>query len=316
VEQWWSFKLIPPLIAAYIGCIMADVAIAAQWRALLAVLIGLASSAAAVSVINDLFDRADDRRAGKLNRLEGASRRQVVLRLLPPVAIAAAVMWWWRDEHVVAGLYAALWIVFACYSIPPLRLKGRGLLGAIADATGANLLPILLAIVATAPGRPNTWLVVTSTTWALSFGLRGIVWHQLGDVAGDRRSGVATFVVAATPERVRGLMLKWLFPLELVAVGGLIILSQSWEGVFALCLYALTVGKVKRHFGSRSIVLADADGGEPLMHDFYFVLLPLSLLIESALRHSSDVLVLVVHLLIFASAVFAYASEILHWRKR
>lgn len=316
VEQWWKFKLVPPLIAVYASCLQAEVSIAAQWRELLSVIIALGSGAAAISVINDLFDRADDSRAGKLNRLEVASDRKIALLLLPHLGIAAVAVWWWRDQPLALALYAATWLVFAFYSIPPIRLKRRGVLGALADAAGANFLPLLLAIVATAPERPDALFLLAAAIWALSFGLRGIVWHQLQDLAGDRRSGVTTFVVAATPERARALVSNLLFPIELAGMLGMIALSGSWAGVAALAFYALTVGKVKRHFGLRAAVISASDGCETLMHDFYLILLPLALLVQSTMRHSSDVVVLLVHVAAFAPALLAYASEIRHWRKR
>ena len=316
VEQWWKFKLIPPLIAVYAACLQGDVSIASRWQQLLGVIIALGSGAAAISVINDLFDRADDLRAGKLNRLEAASSLKIALLVLPHLMIAAVAIWWWQDEPLALAIYAATWVMFACYSIPPIRLKRRGLLGALADAAGANLLPLLLAIVATVPGRLDPLFLVAGVIWALSLGLRGIVWHQLHDLAGDQRSGVTTFVVAATPERARALITKWLFPLELAGIITMIALAGSWAGVGALAFYALTVGKVKRHFGLRAAVISDADRCEPLMHDFYLILLPLALLVQSTMSHFSDAWVLLIHLVAFAPALLAYASEIRHWRKR
>ena len=48
----------------------------------------MAAAAAYVSLVNDWTDRADDRRAGKTNRMEGRSVRQVMLLLAAPLAAA------------------------------------------------------------------------------------------------------------------------------------------------------------------------------------------------------------------------------------
>jgi len=55
--------------------------------------------------------------------------------------------------------------------------------------------------------------VSSVAVWALAFGLRGIVWHQLRDVENDRAAGVRTFVFRH-PRAARVIGAFVVFPLE------------------------------------------------------------------------------------------------------
>src|SRR5262249_55828124 len=150
------------------------------------------AAAAMVSCINDAFDREDDRKAGKPNRFDDATAEAFARFLALPVIGVVFVLWHWRNQAELLVAAAILAAVFLAFSVPPLRLKNRGVGGAIADATGANVLPALMAALVVIADSGNadhwTWLAAVAV-WSLSFGLRGIVWHQITDEAADAASG-------------------------------------------------------------------------------------------------------------------------------
>src|SRR5438045_3826208 len=119
------------------------------WPTFVATLAGMAAAAAYVSLINDLTDLDEDAAAGKDNRLAHRSRRYAwgVIAGVVGVGVAVAVIAW-RDDPLVLGLYAGPWLAFTLYSLPPIRLKARGIAGVLADASGAHLFPHALIAVA------------------------------------------------------------------------------------------------------------------------------------------------------------------------
>ena len=197
--------------------------------------------------------------------------------------------------------YAGSWVVFTLYSVPPARLKARGVAGAVADAAGAHLFPALLGALAVAaawdrnPGAK--WLVLVGA-WSLLFGLRGALWHQLGDAELDRRAGVRT-PAAVAPRRTRRIAERVLFPLELVALGALLVDAGSVLALVALPVYgALELARARRR-GVRLIVVQPQLGGRIVLHEYATVFFPLAFLLACAWRHPADLVVLVAHVAVF-----------------
>ena len=194
--EWWEFKLSPMLAIAYATAFLLKISILSLWPLLLLALVALAACAAYVSVINDLTDLEDDLASGKANRLAGKSRVFGATALACCIVPGAAVAICWRDDPLLLSLYLAPWAAFTLYSLPPFRLKKRGVLGLLADACGAHLFPTLFA--ASLVYRRNAgpvdavWLASVAA-WSLSFGLRGILWHQLSDLHNDEKIGLRTF---------------------------------------------------------------------------------------------------------------------------
>lgn len=315
-DQWWTFKLLPPVIAFYAVKLRAGVPIVTYWADLIAVLVALGSGAAAISLINDAFDRADDKAAGKTNRLEQAGPVRIALLLAPHALVAAFMILWWRGQPLTLLLYIATWMSFLFYSVPPVRLKRRGFAGAVADATGASLLPVLLAASVGTGGRVDTSLLIVLGFWSLAYGIRGIVWHQIEDIENDRRSGIATYVMQAGPEHARRMVRRFVFPAEVFTLLVLIALLQSVALALALCLYLRTIGPMKGHYGRRPTVIAEDPLTVPLLFDYYTAILPIILLVESTALHPEDAIAIGLHLVLFSSAWLPYTSEFWHWRKR
>ena len=304
-SEWWEYKLLPALGVGYATCLMAG---ASPWDGIAALawlIAALVPGAIFVSVLNDLTDRADDAAAGKPNRLSGASPVAAPILIAACLMCGAAFGWLWRDSISLLVVYAAGWIAFTLYSVPPFRLKRRGIAGIVCDAVGANVVPAVLAALlclrTLAVGVPPLWLAAVAV-WALAYGLRGILWHQIGDLVADQRSGTQTFVARHGATRVMALTRWVLFPIEVLAL--LVLIIGSGQAVIgaaigAAALYAFLIHERVDRFGMAITVVKPRPRSTILLHEYYDVFLPIALLLTGATRASPTLIVLAVHFIAF-----------------
>jgi 4-hydroxybenzoate polyprenyltransferase len=298
--EWWDHKLVPLLAAFYASALHAGAAIADMWPTALVFLLSLLPGAAYVSISNDIFDIADDAAAEKPNRMAALSPAARAGLMAGSLACGLPFFWYWRSDPAPLACYAAAWIAFTLYSVPPARLKARGVFGLCADAAGAHFFPTLLAATAVfaAAGRPTPagWLVAIGC-WSLALGCRGILWHQLLDRDRDERSGIGTFAVRRSAAAAR--LAAPIFAAELAALAAILILMGSLLPVFAALYYVLLVHRRQRIWGLGTVIAAPRADYRLWMDDYYGVLLPVSVLAASALSHAADLILLAAHLLLF-----------------
>ena len=300
--DWWEFKLSPIFALIYATALLLNVSIASLWPLLLLSLVALVPGAAYVSVINDLTDMRDDLASGKSNRLVGRSRAFVACVLACCLLPGAAVAVYWRGDPLLLSLYLAAWVAFTLYSLPPFRLKNRGALGLLADASGAHLFPTLLVVGlvfrwSAEPLNP-VWFAAVAV-WSLSLGLRGNLWHQLSDLHNDEQVGLRTFARSHKIAFVHRVGNFAIFPNEAAAFALLLWLSWSRAAVAALALYLLLEWSRRVMWRTRLVVVAPKERSSILLLEYYEVFFPVALLLASATRHTPDALVLGAHLLLF-----------------
>ena len=300
--EWWDYKLIPIVTGYYATALLLGVPLAENWPSLLVLVIAIAACAAYVSLVNDLTDLESDRVAGKVNRMAAIDPRSRLPLLLSPIAVGLAVAFTWRDDPFLLGCYAGSWIAFSLYSLPPVRLKIRGLPGILADGSGAHLFPTLtaaaLAYRDAGAGPDPAWLAALGA-WAIGYGLRGILWHQLSDLAADRAAGIRTFA-HRHPEGAAAIGHWVAFPLELAGLAVIVFrLAMPWP-VIALGLYLMLVALRLYLWEMRAILVTPRPRYLILLHEYYDVFLPLSLLAAAAAwRAPADLVILAAHLLLF-----------------
>jgi hypothetical protein len=304
--EWFEYKLAPVLGIFFLVALSRGASLLALLPAALALLVAIASCAAFVSILNDLTDVADDRAGGKVNRMAGRSLRAAALLLVAPLLPAAAVMWLWRDNPLLIGAWLGSWIAFLLYSVPPVRLKGRGFPGIVADAAGAHLFPTLSAILLAGrtigPGAGtgiDPAILASALVWALAWGMRGIVRHQLRDAEADRASRVGTFVARRSPAAATRLVEHVLFPVEALALGALLIASGSWAACLFLLVYLCVAALEREHKGGRSRILRPRPGVRLILCFFYAFWFPVAVMLQSALRHPQDLVALLLFLALF-----------------
>jgi 4-hydroxybenzoate polyprenyltransferase len=271
------------------------------WASLLILMIALVPGAVYVSVINDATDREDDRAAGKPVR--AVAPLTLVLTIGACAGAGLAVGFNWRDDLALVAAYGAAWLAFSLYSLPPFRFKTRGALGIVCDAAGSLMCPSLVAVLLVyrdsgTSSREPVWLIAVGV-WALAYGLRGILWHQLSDTAADRRAGVRTFVQAQGLTRARRVGTWVVFPVEVLALVVILAhLPPMWP-ILALVAYGAFAWAQVRRWQMSPIIVAPAPRYFIVLLDYYDVFLPLALLGMAAAAHPADLLVLLAHCLIF-----------------
>lgn len=217
-HQWWNHK-VAPLVG------VAAVAIAREGRAaegsalvdLALVLVAAAGVAAFGHVVNDWADIEVDAEAGKRNAVAVVDRATRVGLVVGCLAVAGGAWWLLGAPARATGLLLAEVVLLTLYSVPPVRLKGRGALGALADAAYAYALPFAITLTALHPQVSSAVAAAVAATGAV-VGVRGILWHQREDLEGDRAAGVSTAATRLGRERLERLVANVVLPIEAVAV--------------------------------------------------------------------------------------------------
>ena len=256
-REWWDYKIPPLLAAAYILLHAGGVTARVGVPTLGLLLVFLTATASFGYFVNDVFDMEVDRAAGKRNAAAelDTTRRAAVLG----TCLALALVPWVVLPHTttVLGLVAAELGLLVAYAAPPLRLKTRGAAALVADALYAHTLPMLIAVTAFARlGTPAvhapTWVMALLVPWSFLTGVRGILLHQIDDLAADRRAGVRTAVDTSSRVRAVSLVTLVLMPLELLTFVGLSHwLSQHlpWFAAYSITVLVLLALRARRTFG-------------------------------------------------------------------
>lgn len=303
--EWWEFKLLPAIAIGYLTCLQVGSNAWAGLGGLGWLILALVPGGICVSVVNDLTDRADDALAGKDNRLTGLNPLFAYTAIGACLTVGASLAWMWRADPLLVATYAAGWISFALYSVRPFRFKNRGAAGLLCDATGANMVPALLAAQLCARALELSlsaqWLAAIAV-WSLMFGLRGILWHQIGDLEADQRSNTLTFVALHGVKSSIGLG-KWMvFPVELAAIAAIAWQAETSAqvaGGIALLGYAILIHERYDRFRMSIILVEPKPRSCILLHDYYDVFLPLALVIAGVANEPWVLAVLLLHLTLF-----------------
>ncbi len=220
---WWFPKVAPVLAVSLCAAIVFKVPAWVTFRSILLIaFVGLCAGTYGY-LINDIFDLEVDRKAGKRNPMAEFSSTQCFLFCVTAVAFgfgSALFVSYSRTSLLLLGLE---YLLPTMYSVPPIRLKVRGILGLFCDAFGAHVAPCLYVISVMAHERTTAVHASPSGTvftllvcfWGLCLGLTGIVVHEMEDRDNDLWSGIRTFATGTTFAKVR-------LPLSLIHAGELL----------------------------------------------------------------------------------------------
>lgn len=309
--EWWEIKLIPACAVLLATALRHRVPGELLLVPFVELIVSLATGAAFVSLLNDCTDRGDDARAGKFNRF-AQSPAPAAICLVLTIALGIFWLWWFSARPWVACAFAAGWIVYAAYSLRPLRLKARGLPGLACDAVGAHVVPAMMAVGLAAPNAQqllNPWTAAIAV-WSLALGLRGIIAHQRSDAARDLAAGVSTYVVSRGEFHAQWRVRHFIFPAEVAALAIVLVLLGSQAVMMALVLALLfQLAKIAR-FRLIPVLTNPMERAEPVLTDFYVIFLPLALLLEIVLREPHHAWLAAVWLLLFPLSVAAAARDL------
>ena len=316
--EWWEFKFSPIFATAYATAFLLKLSIISLRPLLLLLLVAMTACAAYVSVINDATDFKDDEASGKTNRLVGKSRAFITTLLAGCILSGSAVTVYWRGEPTLVSLYLASWVVFTLYSLPPVRLKKRGVFGLLADASGAHLFPTLLAVALVYSrhvGPVDKLWFASVAVWSLGFGVRGILWHQLSDLHNDEKIGLGTFARRHKIALLRGLGNFIIFPVEVAAFCFMLWQAGSRLAIALLGYYALLAFLRKRIWAVNLVVVVPQARAYIAMQEYYEVFFPLAFLLSSSGRYPLDALIIAPHLLLFPRRALQSVKDIKIFRE-
>ncbi|MBU3665934.1 MAG: hypothetical protein FGM15_08700 [Chthoniobacterales bacterium] len=200
VDRWWASHY--GMMVAFVYLVLAISPSPPTLTALLQTLALFTFASLGIGtfghLLNDLTDVRQDSRSGAYNVL---STKGPVARFafLTGALVAGIAPWWWLPTTpVVAALVASEFLLLVIYSVRPIRLKERGMLGVIADALYAYVVPNAFAVLLfdkLGGGGTPSWMIAAILFWCFCFGLERIIHHQLLDATRDEKEGVQTFVV-------------------------------------------------------------------------------------------------------------------------
>ena len=233
-------------------------------------------------IVNSYCDRKIDLAAGKPNTLAFVSEKggQELVALVM-MASLVTIFLIYLEQPVVLFLFYLTIAIAVLYSLPPIRLKERGIFGLIAAAVAQRTLPV--AIVFHAMEAWN-WTALILCLLSTLIGMRYIIVHQIKDESADLLARVQTVATTRGNAFLRRLLKQIIFPLELVTlVIALFLMSMDLQcvGVAAviytfwsvLQMLVLDRNKETRFSVESYTILAD-------FYCFYWPLVLSALLIE------------------------------------
>jgi 4-hydroxybenzoate polyprenyltransferase len=313
--EWWQHKLATALGIAYLTAGLYKVPAAALWWRLLVLLAAFVAGAFYVCVLNDVTDAEDDVRCGKRNRMAGRSKKFTAGALAIGPALGVLVSLFLMTGPLTRWFYAADWLAFTLYSMPPVRLKARGVAGVIADACGGQMLPGLwvAAYIAESSGHLlDVRLEVCLALWGIALGLRGILLHQIEDCERDRIAGVGTLLVRGNLASLQKLVRWVVFPMEIVALAGLLILFGGPLPWLLLGVHLLLQWMRARFFGIKVILVTPWPEGHVALAEYYQLLLPAAILLTMAAGDRWVLLFLAAHLCVFPDVTGRFLRNVAH----
>ena len=190
--------------------------------------------------VNEFFDKEEDLKAGKLNKLSLLSLPTQLLLFLV-ISMVCFLPWFFLPKNTTTyWLISAEIASFLLYSLPYLRLKKSVFFAGVLDAFYAYLIPGLLSY--------HTYSLVSSTSSSyfpilfflclFFIGYRNILIHQIKDVLGDQKAKVKTLPQYIGVKQSYNL-LKILFVLEMTLLLAFS-LSLAWHNnIYLLWLLAV-----------------------------------------------------------------------------
>jgi len=161
------------------------------------VLFAFSLATASVFVLNQYFDREEDRENEVKSNLPVASgritpRRTLVFSFL--LVISCLVLVFMANVHVLPLfiVYLGLW---TAYSTPPFRLKSVPVADFVISGIGAGFLPFLMGFGLTDKLISNIPLITLGAMPLMLIQCGGHIIQAVGDYEADLKTGVHTFVV-------------------------------------------------------------------------------------------------------------------------
>jgi 4-hydroxybenzoate polyprenyltransferase len=321
VDNWWYSKVAPAIAISYCAALLYQVPAWPTARSIfLIAFVGLCAGSYG-HIINDVFDIEVDRNAGKRNHMARFKPWQRFLLCAVTLGLGFAPALFVSYSATSLLLLAVEFLLPTIYSIPPIRLKGRGALGLVCDSLGAHMVPCLyvLSVLAHVAGNPAlvhtaraTAFVWLTAIWALTLGLIGILIHEFEDRENDLRSGIRTFATDVEFRTVRVPMAMF-YVIELGAFAAMATLLFPVAPAIAMAaavFVLVVIITLNAHWPHYRRYDRDSTAIQwwQLSHPFYEGYLPIAAAIQCALLHPWLAIFPLLHFAVFTSTIQKQAS--------
>lgn len=207
--------------------------------------------------VNDAADHDQDLRAGKNAGKAAVPKAHSLAAAVAFLSLGTVLVLAVANGTAARALAIGTVLLGVAYSVPPIRLKERGIWGVLAGAAAQR--PALFLVWAATLGARAALAVVLSL-WLFFIGAVGILGHQLLDRRRDRTGSVRTFVLRNGVRPAVCLIALCAAVAALAALAPLAFLpfDQAWPLVASLIIMsAVSAGKALK--ASRKIGPLDAD---------------------------------------------------------
>jgi len=301
--EWYDSKLPPYVGAVAYAVLIGNADDSTRVGDLLALLALFVLYASFGHLVNDYADRDVDRTAGKA-RAFAAWPAQWAIAAIGLAGFATVAVTLDRFDFATIALTLAALAVAALYSLPPARLKEKGIAGIVASALSQRALPPAIAFTAL-----DAWDPAAVLFCAMSFvvGVRYILVHQLMDLGADGRGGVRTFATTHGNGAVVRLVRRFVVPIEVVLAFGVVAaFAVDAPLVAAFAIAEATVLGVRYHRGRR---LRPVSYG--FLSRFHALSLPLALTLSLALHDAAMLPLVILVLVLQRDRLLRYARPLL-----
>ena len=312
-SDWWEYKLIPLLSISYLTTVGIHQPLNDALPRIGLLFAALIVGAIYVSVINDITDIREDAVAGKRNTMANINpwmQGAIVSFCLLFGAYVIFLLYPDTPSMIFGGL---TYLVFTLYSVEPFRLKKRGIWGVFCDASGAHLFPSLVMannLMFFFGYKTDFVLIIAIGVWAFMYGMRGILWHQFTDRDNDIKSGINTYAVGKTAQKFKSAEIVIFFVEILALIIMLLRLANLYvfAGLFFYCIFLALRRYVLNYKVFIILVQKDTDH-QIVMNEYYFVFLPLSLLLSNAVSFKYGWVIILLHLILFPKKIASVVRD-------
>ncbi|MDX1932127.1 MAG: hypothetical protein SFU56_05950 [Capsulimonadales bacterium] len=320
LPHWWNYKIPPALGVGYSLTWLLAVPLHEVTVPLALLFLGGITAGIFASVFNDLMDFRQDWQAGKLTGVMTYSRGGRMGWLLFSLALMLAEWLLLLPYPRAQVCFLVIWLIHVAYTLPPIRLKEKGIWGVLCIAAGEHLLAALLAtmLILDATGKllPTVWFVALMV-WSAMIGIRSILWHQLCDFVNDRKANSRTFGARYSYDFLKRLGERVIFPVEATAFALMLYLSHN-PLAWAILAVHLYIEWTWHQFTEANFTLvAPAPNHRFALFEYYQVFWPLAFVLPGLGRDSGALPLLALQLLLFPQPIrdcLVHLGSLLRWR--
>lgn len=318
--EWWNVKVslfygVLTIVSIYTGQEFKEY-VTTIWQTFVV----LFPIAAWANIINDFADVDSDAKANKLNRLShwSMSKRVIASFGTIPLLFLAPYLFGYNTLSLIFVLTTILAFIF--YSVKPIRLKDRGWFGAIADASGTQVFPILMVLALECNASFFSFYhYIALGGWLVFAGVRLHLVHQFMDYENDLAANLNTIFTVYKKENVIRWVKRIILPLELFFLFCTLYVFHAVYILMGFVWYLLIVILLSKKLKIKFVLYAVKTNERVWFSEFYnsFILI-FSLLYLVVKLNFLFVIPLIIFGLLFYKEIALQGKEVLHvlknWR--